>query len=217
MIDNPLNEGIIALHAGCSYVLMPGWINVDMCEIPYEPNNDNRKEFIQANLGVEWPFNTCFDYIYSEHLIEHLTFNEFKNYIQEAFRCLRPGGVIRTAWPSLEFNLDLYYHPGKYKEYIEDHCYRFHPSLFEEWESIENIPPIFIVNDNCRMWGHQIMYDVPTVIKLFNKYGFENCHQVEYGKSDLKIFDGIEHDNKRGERFNKLETVVIECTKPLDV
>ena len=215
MIDNPLSENIVALHAGCETLLMPGWINTDILDIPSITNNYTEK-FVQSNLGYMWPFQyNYFDYIYSEHLIEHLSYEEFKTYIKEAFRCLKPGGVIRTAWPSFEFNIELYLHPEKYQDYIKDHCNRFNISILYDFKDEDMIPPMFVFNDNFRMWGHQIMYDVPTVMKLFEKFGYKNVHQVEYGKSEHRIFYGIEHDNKRGDKFNRLETVVIECTKPI--
>ena len=41
--------------------------------------------------------------VYNEHFIEHLTKEEGINFLKEMKRVLKPGGVIRTIWPPMEF------------------------------------------------------------------------------------------------------------------
>ena len=43
-----------------------------------------------------------FNGIYSEHFIEHLHRYQGINFFKEALRIMKPGGTIRTVWPSQE-------------------------------------------------------------------------------------------------------------------
>ena len=43
-----------------------------------------------------------FNGIYSEHFIEHLYKYQGINFFKEAYRIMKPGGTIRTVWPSQE-------------------------------------------------------------------------------------------------------------------
>lgn len=210
-----------ALYAGCGDSFMPGWINVDLASINAIKNANekysdliNDSNYIQTNLEENFPFeDEEFDYIYSEHLIEHLSFDGCINYLNECYRCLKPGGILRTAWPSLEFLFELWQHPNNYRDYIQNHCLLFHKELLEKYKNDTDISPIYIINDNYRMWGHQIMYDIPTLKKLFKETGFINIKQVNWKESSHIELQNIEHSNKRGEKLNKLETAILECEK----
>ena len=64
--------------------------------------------------------------VYSEHFIEHLTKEQGINFFKEMFRIMKPGGVIRSIWPPMEFvewlrqDDDLDNHPWV------QHYYRFY-------------------------------------------------------------------------------------------
>ena len=50
-----------------------------------------------------WPFpDACARAIRSEHMLEHMAYEEARVYFWEAFRVLEPGGVARTGTPDLE-------------------------------------------------------------------------------------------------------------------
>lgn len=201
-----------ALHLGCEKCLIDGWINTDIKIDDYLSDEDKHKVLI---LDAEGPFpynDNEFDFIYSEHLIEHLSYCGFKNYIRECYRCLKPGGVLRTACPYLDFYIDLWNNPHEYEDFIQHHCEMFNKELLNDWKNEEYVPPMFILNDNMRMWNHQVMYDKNTLIKIFKKT-FNNVKQCEYQKSDYKELQNLEHDNKRGHDENVLETIIFECVK----
>lgn len=201
------------LHIGCEYTLMDGWINADNV-IPYNLSDKDKARVFMMDASLKFPFeDNSLDYIYSEHLIEHLFYSGFVNYINESYRCLKPGGVIRTACPKLEFYIDLYLHPELYKDYLKNHYERFNYRMIREWGGADNIPPVFCINDNFKMWGHKILYDVPTLMKMFERAGFKDIKECKYGISEHPDLNDLEHDNKRGREFNMLETGIIECTK----
>ena len=204
---------IKALHCGCSYVFIPGFINADI-EISGWLPPEVINQVIIMDAEKKFPFSDNeLDYIYSEHMIEHLSYDGCKNFIKESYRCLKPGGVIRTAFPKIEFLIDAYKHPESYQTYITKHYEMFNEQLIKDFNGVENIPISFLINDCYHLWGHKVMYDIPALKKLFEIYGFINLKECGFGESDHQIFKGIEHSNKMGYECNKLETGIIECTK----
>lgn len=83
------------LNFGCGNRFSPEWTNIDF---------DARSPgVIQCNLLKGFPFrDNSFDAVYSSHVLEHFTLNQGAYLLKEAFRVLRPGGLIRTVVPDLE-------------------------------------------------------------------------------------------------------------------
>lgn len=203
---------MLNLHIGCCDVIIPNFINTDVQIENWIPV-EKKLQIQILDATKKFPYeDNIIDHIYSEHLIEHLPYSGFKNFISESYRCLKPGGIIRTAFPCVDFLIKLYKDPEKYKSYIINHCNKFNKQLINDFGTT-NIPVSLIINDNYRMWGHQVMYDINTIKKLFQKFNFKNIKEVPYGESEHDIFKNIEHGNKRGDEFNRLETAIIECEK----
>lgn len=203
------DNNIKALHCGCGNTIIPGFLNTDRGDSGWSTQE------LKMDAEEKFPFlDGELDYIYSEHMIEHLSYDGCKNYIKESYRCLKPGGIIRTAFPKIEFLMDTYKNPELYKIYIHTHYKMFNTQLIDDFHGIENIPISFLINDCYHMWGHQVMYDMNAIKKMFELVGFINIKECDFGESDHQIFKGIEHSNKMGYECNKLETGIIECTKP---
>ena len=97
----------VKLQIGCGTNLLDGWFNtgISLKECWYGAYLDAGKPF---------PFSdSTFDYIFSEHLFEHLTYKQGLNMLKECYRVLKPGGVMRLATPDLRFLLGLYQDPEK--------------------------------------------------------------------------------------------------------
>lgn len=126
-----MKEHKIKLNLGCGSVRPVGWINTDSSlnaniqKIPiigrrisklFNPVEyiDNNVQYM--NLNKRWAFdNESVDVVYASHLFEHLTLKSASLFVEEAYRCLKPDGVIRIVVP------DLYQIATKYiKEYESD-------------------------------------------------------------------------------------------------
>jgi predicted SAM-dependent methyltransferase len=85
------------LNLGCGfqYSTQPEWTNLDFV---------SRGEGVIAhNLMNGIPFESkTFDLVYHSHLLEHFSKEDGDKFINECFRVLRPGGIIRIAVPDLE-------------------------------------------------------------------------------------------------------------------
>ena len=88
----------VQLGAGSSR--LEGWLNTDI-----EPGDG------LAYLDATKPFpfeDDSVHYIFSEHLIEHLTYDEGKAMMAEAHRVLAPGGKMRISTPNLTRFIELF-------------------------------------------------------------------------------------------------------------
>src|SRR5206468_10832735 len=85
----------LRLNIGSSGEHVDGWINADIARHPDKPH-------LRMDATEPWPFASgSAEAVNSEHMIEHLDPAAAPAYFREAFRVLRPGGVIRTSTPDL--------------------------------------------------------------------------------------------------------------------
>jgi SAM-dependent methyltransferase len=83
------------LHLGCAHTILPGWVNIDLFgRVPTDAALDVTKPLPLADASVEA--------IFTEHMVEHLTYKESLALMCECARVLRPGGVIRIVVPDFE-------------------------------------------------------------------------------------------------------------------
>src|SRR5258706_5700451 len=97
-----LNEHRTAkLHIGCGDNLLDGWLNTDLLA--------ETANVLCCAVTEPFPFvNNQFDYIFSEHVIEHMPHSKGSLMLKECFRVLKPNGKIRISTPDLAFLIDLY-------------------------------------------------------------------------------------------------------------
>ena len=109
------------INVGCGQTPTDGWVNFDnslaiklaqwpaVAGLLYRANiiNQRQKEFIdfaaKANIrhadavkGLPLPMNSV-SVFYSSHVLEHLDQIDANIFLEEAYRVLLPGGVIRLA------------------------------------------------------------------------------------------------------------------------
>ena len=83
------------VNLGCGSRYHSDWINFDIVSgSPQVIGHDLRR-------GIPLADNSC-DVAYHSHMIEHLRPAEAINLMEECFRILKPGGVVRVALPDLE-------------------------------------------------------------------------------------------------------------------
>lgn len=189
------------LHLGSGPNVIKDWLNTDIS--PTSP------EVVFLNATKSFPFEDCvFDYVFSEHLIEHLTYNEGMYMLRECYRVLKPGGRIRIATPSLETIIGLYKVEKSelQKRYIKWITDRYLPGISVYRES-------FVINCAFQNFEHQFIYDYPTLQKAMEDVGFIDFTCYQAGQSADEVFKGIEHHGKKvgDEDMNKFETMVVEA------
>lgn len=69
--------------------------------------------FTQLDIGDPLPFDdAAVDWVYAEHLIEHVPLGTVVSWLREVRRILRPGGVLRLTTPDLERYIHGYLDDG---------------------------------------------------------------------------------------------------------
>ncbi len=195
---------MIKLNLGCGSVRPLGWINTDSSlnaniqKIPFigkkitklfNPVAYDSENFIYMNLNKAWSYkDNSIDVVYASHLFEHLTLKSANLFLSEAYRTLKPGGVLRIVVP------DLYKIAKKYISEYENNTYTNTTTEFIMWainmhregQYGNNIG--FIKKQVLEIMGyphqHKFMYDEKSLIKLFENSNFKNILSLTYGKSD---------------------------------
>ena len=85
-------ERVRKLHIGCGGNILKGWLNSDY--------NSVHSDVIFLDATKPFPFNNDeFDYLFSEHVIEHFDFAKGFAMLLECHRILKPGGKLRISTP----------------------------------------------------------------------------------------------------------------------
>jgi len=159
------------LHVGCGTNRFDGWINADI-----DPRAD-MIVFLQKKL----PFGSnSLEIIYSEHVLEHVSYARCVFFLKEAYRTLKPNGVIRISMPDLDYLIDSYQNNWKEMEWISWPEYSFIKTRAE------------MINIAFRWWGHQHLYNKEELARALREAGFTTFAFQEYGKSEFKDLIGLE-------------------------
>lgn len=189
------------LHLGAGTNYLAGWLNTD---IVFHPG------FLYLDAASNFPFaNNTFQYVFSEHMIEHLSAKEGELMLKECWRVLKPGGRIRLATPNLEKVLSLSY---SNKTAMEKQYAR---RLGEVFFPKQNKSGVYLMNYYFHAWGHRFIYDRRTLGETVKKIGFIDVRFHQAGKSTDVCLRNIEsHGFVLGEEINRFETMVVEAVKP---
>ena len=193
------HHAIAKLQLGCGGNLLDGWLNSDF--FPKAPN------VIHVDATTTYPFrDQTFDYVFSEHMIEHVPYEDGHSMLKESWRVLKEGGKIRISTPDLAFLIALY-QPEKtplQEEYIR-------------WYSKEIPLPLacdtFIINNFVRAWGHQFIYDEKALRFSLKQAGFADITRLSLNESGEAAFRNLENERRSPEGFVKLESLTLEGTK----
>jgi predicted SAM-dependent methyltransferase len=171
-----------------------GWLNTDL--------HDYGRGNVYLDVRRRFPLpDASFDFVFSEHMLEHLTYAEGQRCLRECFRVLRPGGRIRIATPSLERLAQLYTaEPSEVQR-------RYVRWVVETLEPETNAPlPGVVVNNFFRSWGHRFIYDPQTLRHALGDAGFVDVEEHPVGELEQHLAEEPE--------FNAYETFVLEARRP---
>lgn len=200
-----LDHDVRKLHLGCGKNVLDGWLNTDVLS--------RRRDVRYLDAAKRFPLSNKdkFDYVFSEHLIEHLPFPKGFAMLKECYRILKPGGKIRITAPDLAFLINIYREDKSAleEEYIAWTTERLRPPPCSHPPSCES----FIVNDFMRNWGHQFIYDERTLSFALGSAGFSDVARCELNSSDDEALRGIENESRLPQGYLALESMTLEATK----
>ena len=192
------------LHVGCGKHILSGWLNAD----GYAP--DPSLPVYRFDATQKFPFaDGTFAYVFSEHMIEHISHSAGLHMLSECLRVLKPLGVLRLSTPDLDFLIDLR-RPDKsplQREYIR----------WAAETTMRNVPnttnETFVINNFVRDWGHTFIYDEKTLAQSLQRAGFRDLRKCGLQESSVECLRNLENETRMPPGFLRLELMVVEATK----
>lgn len=197
------------LHIGCGDNFLDGWLNTDL-------NSSDRVGYLDA--GKPFIFkDESFDFIFSEHLFEHLDVEQQINMLKESLRVLKGNGVLRIATPSLDFLNDLYNTPKiPENEFYINWAINRLPGLQPVKNKVNDVDvhQNYIINHFYKAWGHKMIHNYKSLESLALQIGFSEVKKGSVGVSEINELRKIErHGEVIPAEVNLLETMVVELRK----
>src|SRR5579863_8121614 len=130
------------LQIGAGGAVYPDWLNTDIEPSQKEVYLDATKHFPLPDASIH--------YIFGEHVIEHLSYEQGLAMLRECHRVLAPGGKIRLATPNLLKYFALFREPAT------EEAQRYIAAKLKEygWPQTSR-PAATILNLEFRSFGHQ--------------------------------------------------------------
>jgi SAM-dependent methyltransferase len=193
------------LQLGAGSNILSGWFNTD-----YFP----RKNVSFMDATKPFPIlSASINFIFSEHHIEHISYKNAVSMLQESFRVLEPGGVIRVTTPHLKNVLSLYFNEDTGKGDLFNHSNEFILSGF--YNAINYIPvddylKAHEINDMFYNYEHKFIYDFESLKRILKYAGFINITDCSQQNTLIKEFTNIE---THIDEFDRYTTLAVEATK----
>lgn len=187
------------INVGCGWEVREGWINVDNTQKPQRANYPI--EFMDATVRWNYEDNT-FDAVLSEHMIEHLPEEKGEMFLSEAYRTLKPYGVIRVTCPDRGFLEKLLADKDDNHPFVVNYCRQYmNASSVNRAERV--------VYRSLHQQGHVWVPYANQLIEKMENAGFVHVSRVQYGTSNYEVFDCIEKNNG----IREYETLCVEGIK----
>lgn len=186
----PHLAGPALLNLGCGPHIFPGWVNADdyalkrrLRERAFRPN---------WNLDISRPWlcpENHWDGVFTEHVLEHVTYSEAIRVLSECLRTLRPGAWIRISVPDLERYVKWYRGeaPGN---------------------AVETFPhPAVGLSFLTQMHMHTSTWDADLMVKVLTELGFTDASRRSFreGADDRLVRDDPDKAH---------ESLYVEARKP---
>lgn len=199
MIEQYINtHAVRKLQLGCGGNFLDGWLNTDITIY-----DQTKATYMDATQPFPIPDNS-FDYVYSEHNIEHVDYWAGQRMLQESHRILKPGGKIRISCPDFQFLVDIYTKPAiLHDKYVAE--------TIPSWAPYAD--PIFTVNNYVRDWGHKFIYDKRSLTASLEAAGFVDVTEHKIQESQDQNLAGLEIASRMPEGFLQLESMTFEAVK----
>jgi SAM-dependent methyltransferase len=205
IIPNYLKENpkIKKLNIGAQVQTLEGWLSVDIWPA--------KEGIAYMDATKKFPFeDETFDYIFTEHMIEHISFNDAQFMLKECHRVLKKNGKIRIATPSL---LKIISNFDNNKELSKIYFSKLINPLLNLQNDITPKKGYFI-NYITYNYNHKFIYDEGTLSDLLLISNFNNINFFNPGKSEDNNLKDLEiHQFYLGEEINNFETMVLEAEK----
>lgn len=188
------------LHIGGGWSRLDGWLNTDIELIP---------DVMRMDATQRLPFaDGTFNYVYTEHMIEHVSYQKAMYMLRECHRVMKEGGVIRIVTPDLAAIVGLYGSELRVdqQEYLLWFCRTLVPPEFPDNAASA-------INAMFRQWGHQFIYDEQTLMHSMRAAGFRSIERCVLGQSCHLDLQNLENQERYPKGLLNFESVALEGLK----
>lgn len=191
----------LIVSAGTNYI--DNWFCTDLVPAP-------DKNIYYCDMTKDFYFESeTFDYVYTEHGIEHITFEGCLKFLSECRRVLKKGGILRIVTPSLEKWINYY-------TVDNDMHDRATATATKLWLKTAEAGGLYskclVFNNALRNWGHTLLYDFATLNEVLQGLNFTSVIQAELEESPHPELRGLERHVVKAE-YTRMELMVIEAEK----
>jgi len=194
------------VNIGCGTTIVTGWTNIDnsfnivlskfplfkkiLYKLHILPKSVYYTHFpsnvIHHNVTRGLPFNSnSVGYIYSSHLLEHLTRTDSQKLLTECHRVLKKGGKLRLIVPDLKLLATKYVNDVIN---ADEFMYSIKLKDSEKKKTLgEKLFPSFFLKDI-----HKWMFDFESLSILLKFIGFEKVEKLNFQEGsvpDIEILD----------------------------
>lgn len=214
------------LHLGGGPVVAPGWDNLDKSPSVFlAPFDGLRKALGRLGVltsaqvggfpagvkradvvkGLRYEADSV-DFIYSSHMIEHLSRPQGVRLLQECARVLTPGGQLRLACPDLRALTEAYLHyegsPGSGDAAADAFMSALNMYRDGEASGVQGL-----IKKHLSGTWHQWLYDAESLATLMREGGLTDIRSFGYREGTVPDLDVLEH---------RPESLFMEGMKPVE-
>jgi predicted SAM-dependent methyltransferase len=161
------------------------------------------RQFMDATKS--YGINVC-EFIFADNVIEHLEYSNGERLIEQAFKALIPGGVLRLTTPDLETIAE------RYLTRSQRDLAQFAEDLREHNVNVFSGPDLLRITFTS--FGHHkgFIYDFQTLGDLLSSKGFCDVVKQVPGESGNPKLRGLETRTKPSDMWSQM---AVEATKPI--
>jgi predicted SAM-dependent methyltransferase len=154
----PMNEKTM-LHLGCGDFNIPGFINIDKLPLPHihYRSSIEKLPFIKSN---------SVDLIYMSHCLEHIPQWNIPAALNEYYRILKKGGILRISVPDFKVIVEMY----------------------QKSDNIRFILPPLFGSQEYKFNFHYVAFDYKYLEELLKQCNFKEVRKWKFGDGNLKSF-----------------------------
>lgn len=182
------NEQIF-FNFGCGESPVSGFINVDF----YSALGN---KYLDYQVDFRYPLKIAdevADGIFTEHMIEHLSYNEAEGFFKECHRILKKNGVLRVICPDVSKFIQAYVSPEIHQEFLKS-------------EAPLTTTPMEALSDITQGWDHKSAWDFDTMSLYMKRAGFSETINCSFAQGRLEV---LLVDKKERER----QSLYVEAVK----
>lgn len=155
------------LHLGCWHRNIPGFVNIDLCDMPHI----HYKSSIDKLPMIE---DNSVDLIYSSHSFEYFDRVQAIDVLAEWRRVLKVGGILRLAVPDFDKLIEVYHKTNDLTKILGP--------LYGRME-------IETIDKQKQCLYHKTVYTYDSLKKLLEDSGFINFRRYDWRETIHKDYD----------------------------